>query len=128
MTKTATYTISFENGHWRARTPGAIGAAGSRSLTSLQRQLKELASFTHGDDETEPVELVFVYELPDDLAPALREAEAEAALVDEHEQRRLRALSLAAKQLIGAGLSEREAGLVMGLSGQRVHQLKQLAS
>lgn len=29
MTKTATYTISFENGHWRARTPGAIGAAGS---------------------------------------------------------------------------------------------------
>lgn len=125
--KTETYTITHEDGHWLARHPGVLGVAGSRSLTSLLRQLREAASFTHGDTVDEPVELRFVYELPAEMAPALAVAREEERLENEHKARRLEALKEAAKQLTAAGLSEREAGLIMDLSGSRVHQLRHSA-
>lgn len=93
-----------------------------RTLRAAQRNIREAAAAWH-EVELSKVEVVDDVRLP---APASRALGRSRALRDRerkaHEQARV-ATAAAVAALRNVGLSERDTGILLGLSHQRVHQL-----
>lgn len=116
------HTVTIENGRWRARTPEVGGAISAPTLARMQAAVAESTAFLYGDDE--PYEIVYVYDLPAQLAPSLGEYRKTRAEAEERQAEAQRLARKVAAELTAARITERDAAEVMGLSKQRIHQLK----
>ncbi|MEV4802265.1 hypothetical protein AB0K18_19805 [Nonomuraea sp. NPDC049421] len=122
MSKPITYVVTYENERWVSRCPTGetegVGVAGS--LSQLERDLMEVHGWAWPDD-TPGVD--FVFDLPEDLAVMVRDYHREKELAEAHAKR---AAELAAKtaKALTSHWSEPDTARLMGLSKQRVHQLK----
>jgi hypothetical protein len=122
MSKTITYVITYENGRWVSRCPTGetegVGVAGS--LSQLERDLAAVHAWAWPED-TPGVE--FVFDLPADVAGLVAEYHREKELAEAHTKRAAELAAKAAKVLT-SHWSEPDTARVMGMSKQRVHQLK----
>ncbi|MGN9844342.1 hypothetical protein ACTMTI_40080 [Nonomuraea sp. H19] len=122
MSKTITYVITYENGRWVSRCPTGetegVGVAGS--LSQMERDLAEIHAWAWPED-TPGVE--FVFDLPEDVAGVVAEYHREKELAEAHTKRAAELAVKVAKALT-SHWSEPDTARVMGMSKQRVHQLK----
>ncbi|MFG1706922.1 hypothetical protein ACFLIM_27390 [Nonomuraea sp. M3C6] len=122
MSKTITYVITYENGRWVSRCPTGEteGVGVASSLSQMERDLAEIHAWAWAED-TPGVE--FVFDLPEDVAVVVAEYHREKKLAEAHTKRTAELAVKAAKALT-SHWSEPDTARVMGLSKQRVHQLK----
>ncbi|GGP15255.1 hypothetical protein LDL08_26005 [Nonomuraea glycinis] len=122
MSKTITYVITYENGRWVSRCPTGeiegVGVAGS--LSQMERDLVEMHVWAWPED-TPGVE--FVFDLPGHVAGVVTEYRREKELAEAHAKRAAE-LAVKAAKVLTSHWSEPDTARVMGLSKQRVHQLK----
>ncbi len=124
--KTATYHVDYErdeSGHWIATLRGVAGChTYGRSIEEARRRIRE-ALATAVDDADDAV-LADHVKLP---KPVERELARARRLRRNAEERQLEA-GAAARKAVRAlvtemGLGVRDAGYLLGVSGQRVHDL-----
>ncbi|GAA1638606.1 hypothetical protein GCM10009733_039690 [Nonomuraea maheshkhaliensis] len=122
MSKMITYVVTFENRRWVARCPtGEVEGVGvASSLSRLERDLAEIHAWAW-PAETPGVE--FVFDLPEEIAEVVAEYSRERKLAEAH-TRRAAELAVKAAKVLTSHWSEPDTARVMGLSKQRVHQLK----
>ncbi|TMR96417.1 hypothetical protein [Nonomuraea basaltis] len=122
MSKAITYVITYENGRWVSRCPTGeiegVGVAGS--LSQLERDLAEIHVWAWPEN-TPGVEVIF--DLPVDVADVVTEYRREKELAEAHAKRAAE-LAVKAAKVLTSHWSEPDTARVMGLSKQRVHQLK----
>ncbi|MCC6748355.1 MAG: type II toxin-antitoxin system HicB family antitoxin [Deltaproteobacteria bacterium] len=119
------FTVQYardEDGWWVASVRGLRGChTQGRSLDEARRRVREALSLCV--EGAESAELVDVVKLPRDLELELRRAAAlrrKAVALEEQAQAQV---SSAARALRRAKISTRDAGRLLGLSHQRVHQV-----
>ncbi|MEV0389808.1 hypothetical protein [Nonomuraea sp. NPDC050643] len=122
MSMAIAYVVTYENGRWVSRCPTGevegVGVAGS--LSQLERDLAEIHTWAW-PEHTPDVE--FVFDLPEDVAEVVTEYRREKELAEAH-GRRAAELAVKAAKVLTSHWSEPDTARVMGLSKQRVHQLK----
>jgi hypothetical protein len=122
MSRAITYVITYENGRWVSRCPTGEteGVGVASSLSQMERDLAEIHAWAWPED-TPGVD--FVFDLPEDVAVVVAEYHREKELAEAHSKR---AAELAVKtaKVLTSQWSEPDTARVMGLSKQRVHQLK----
>lgn len=122
MSKTITYVITYENERWVSRCPTGevegVGVAGS--LSQLERDLAEVHAWAWPDNTPG---VAFVFDLPEDVAGVVAEYSREKGLAEVHAKRAAE-LAVKAAKVLTSHWSEPDTARVMGLSKQRVHQLK----
>ncbi|WP_371780252.1 hypothetical protein [Streptosporangium subroseum] len=101
-----------------------IGGVTGRHLAELQEEAEAAAWFVLGVSQGTEVTINYVYDLDEHLAADLDQYREAAAQAKSVSAAREAAAIRVAKQLAAAGISERDGALIMGLSKQRVHQLK----
>jgi hypothetical protein len=115
------HTVTLENGRWRARTPDVAGAISAPTLARMRAAVEESTAFIYGD---EPYEIVYIYDLPFEVTPSLAAYHATRAEAEERQAEAQRLARQVAAELTAAKITERDAAELMGLSKQRIHQLK----
>ncbi|WP_432871361.1 hypothetical protein [Microbispora rosea] len=122
MNKTITYVVTFENGRWVSRCPtGEVEGVGvAASLSQLERDLAEIHAWAW-PESTPGVE--FTFDLPAEVAEVVAEYSREKELAEAHTKRAAE-LAVRAAKMLTSHWSEPDTARVMGLSKQRVHQLK----
>ncbi|WP_214320812.1 hypothetical protein [Nonomuraea sediminis] len=122
MSEPIVYTITFEEGHWVARDPSkrVRGVAVALSLTQMERELNQAHVWAWPDD-TPAVELSF--DLPEELSDLVSEYQREKRLAEAHTRKAAELARRAATALTGLW-SEPDTARILGISKQRVHQLK----
>jgi hypothetical protein len=122
MSRAITYVITYENGRWVSRCPTGEteGVGVASSLSQMERDLAEIHAWAWPED-TPGVD--FAFDLPEDVAVVVAEYHREKELAEAHSKR---AAELAVKtaKVLTSQWSEPDTARVMGLSKQRVHQLK----
>lgn len=114
--------VRDDDGYWFVDFPDVPGChtQGRTLQTARQRMRDALSLFV---DDADSAEIVEDLRLPDDALAAVRrttELREQAAQVQQESQAAARA---AVRSLLDAGLTLRDAGDVLGMSFQRVHQL-----
>ncbi|MFG1943185.1 hypothetical protein [Nonomuraea sp. NPDC048826] len=122
MSKAITYVITYENGRWVSRCPtGEVEGVGvASSLSQMERDLAEIHAWAW-PEETPGV--AFVFDLPEHVAEVVTEYRHEKELAEAHAKRAAE-LAVKAAKVLTSHWSEPDTARVMGLSKQRVHQLK----
>ncbi|MGP3915059.1 hypothetical protein [Nonomuraea sp. 10N515B] len=122
MSKTITYVITYENGRWVSRCPTGEteGVGVASSLSQMERDLAEIHAWAWPEA---PPGVDFVFDLPEDVAGLVAEYHHEKELAEAH-ARRAAELAVTAAKALTSHWSEPDTARVMGLSKQRVHQLK----
>lgn len=122
MSKPITYVITYENGRWVSRCPTGEteGVGVASSLSQMERDLAEIHAWAWPQD-TPGVD--FVFDLPEEVAAVVSEYHREKELAEAH-TRRAAELAVRAAKALTSHWSEPDTARVMGLSKQRVHQLK----
>lgn len=126
MKAKAQYTVKLErdeDGWWVASIPEVPGChTQARTIVQAKERAREALGLFIGD-AAETVELIIKAEIPpgarravDQSRRSRERAEAEAAKANE-------ATRHAVEELTSLGLSTRDAGELLGLSRQRVHQV-----
>ncbi|WP_460365177.1 hypothetical protein [Actinocorallia lasiicapitis] len=113
--------MTLEDGRWRARTPDVGGAISAPTLARMKTAVEESTAFLYGD---EPYEIVYVFDLPVEVSPSLAAYHATRVAAAERLAEAQRLARRVAAELTAAKITERDAAEVMGLSKQRIHQLK----
>jgi hypothetical protein len=101
-----------------------IGGVSGRTLAELHQEAEAAAWFVLNVTKGTEIAINYMYDIDEQLTGDLdqyREAAAQAKAVSAAREA---AAIRVAKQLAAAGISERDGALIMGLSKQRVHQLK----
>jgi predicted RNase H-like HicB family nuclease len=123
-----TYQVDYErdeSGHWIATVRGVVGChTYGRTIEEARRRIREALSTAVDDADVSA--LADHVKLP---KPVERKLAAARALRREAEERQAKA-SKAARKVVRAlvseiGLSVRDAGTLLGISGQRVQRLTQ---
>jgi hypothetical protein len=103
--------------------PISTGVTG-RTLTELHEEAEAAAWFILDVPKDTKIDVRYVYDFDEQVAADLdayrRMQEQERELIAERERVAIRI----AQRLTAAGISERDGALVMGVSKQKVHQLK----
>jgi hypothetical protein len=122
MSKTIAYVITYENGRWVSRCPTGEteGVGVASSLSQMEHDLAEIHAWAWPQD-TPGVD--FVFDLPEEVAAVVSEYHREKELAEAH-TRRAAELAVKAAKALTSHWSEPDTARVMGLSKQRVHQLK----
>ncbi|MQA26550.1 MAG: type II toxin-antitoxin system HicB family antitoxin [Micromonosporaceae bacterium] len=124
--------VTREDEHWLADVPDVPGAhTHARSLAGLRRAVREVITLMadYADsavDDEDAFDIVFGFDFADDdmdsMITAIRELRAQV----DQAQRRLAELTPSALHALDSeGLSVRDEAEVLGLSHQRVQQLRQ---
>jgi hypothetical protein len=111
------YTVSRDEGLWIATTPGVAGGLAERTLPKLKQEIEKVTPFMHPGEDPE---ISYVYDLPVSYTEFQEAREALARQKVEHTKKQIKAIN----DLIASGVSERDAGELLGLSKQWVHKLK----
>jgi len=120
------YAVRVErSGEWWAITiPGLKGAhSQARRLDQVEANAKEVISLITGSPE-DSFDVEVERELPESMTSALAGYLAAVAAMDDTRMRFETAQTAALGALLGAGLTVRDVGALMGISHQRVSQLK----
>lgn len=125
----ARYVVTYardEGGWWIAELRGVPGVnSDGRTVADARRRVREALSLAIGDDAAERAELVDDVKLPATLKRAVRRAVATRAKADKLQVAAQEATRTLVKQLTRRyGLSVRDAADLLGVSHQRVQQLK----
>lgn len=116
-------TVTREGRWWRIHVPALDAVTQARSIKEVQFMATEVVAALL-DVDTDQVSVSLDYELPATVASAWREAEALRAQAEETEQRAAALRRDAVRALLAeTHMSQSEAGVVLGLSKQRVQQL-----
>lgn len=120
---TVTVTAERGNGVWVLESEnGAVSQV--RTLAAVDDEMREAVAYLAGVDEDQVTMELHVV-TPASYDQAMREAERFRAEADRANAASAAALRRAAKSLVGAGISYRDAARIMGVSYQRVAQLVQ---
>ena len=125
----ARYTVTYERdegGWWIAELRGVAGVnSDGRTIASARRRVREALALAVGDAAAARAELVDDVRLPAKLLRSLKRASAARARADELYADAQKATVLLAKELTHQyGLSVRDAAAMLGVSHQRIQQLK----
>ncbi len=127
----ASYTVRYERdeaGWWVAQVKEAPAAiTQGRTIGEARRRIREALGLAVGDDAAaQRAKLVDDVKLPADARRALRQARAARARLAEESKKAQDSTAKAVRTLLkGMHLSVRDAGELIGISPQRVHQLAQ---
>jgi predicted RNase H-like HicB family nuclease len=125
----ASYTVRYERdeaGWWIAQVKEAPAAiTQGRTIAEARRRIREALGLALGDDAAaQRFRLVEDVKLPADARRALREARAARARLAAESKKAQDSTAKAVRTLLkGMHLSVRDAGELIGISPQRVHQL-----
>ncbi|MEW9547932.1 hypothetical protein [Nonomuraea sp. NPDC050783] len=96
------------------------GVGVASSLSQLERDLTDIHAWAWPE---EPPGVEFVFDLPEDVAGVVAEYHRQKELAEAH-ARRAAELAVKTAKALTRHWSEPDTARVMGLSKQRVHQLK----
>ncbi|MGH3679323.1 MAG: hypothetical protein ACRDT2_03430 [Natronosporangium sp.] len=119
-----TVNVTREEGWWLASVDGLAGAhTEARTLTTLDTYVREVIVLAADlPDETMPdLDIIYHFDQPG-LEAAARMAARRRRLERAH-QRVVAESSAAARQLVAAGYSTRDAAMVLGLTPGRISQI-----
>lgn len=125
----ASYTVRYERdeeGWWVAQVKEAPAAiTQGRTIAEARRRIREALGLALGDDAAaQRAKLVDDVRLPVEARRALRQARAaRARLANESRKAQVSTAKAVRTLLTGMHLSVRDAGDLIGISPQRVHQL-----
>lgn len=102
----------------------AVGGITGRTLAELHQEAEAVAWFVLDVPRETEIAINYVYDIDEELAADLDRYQQAAAQAKAVNAAREAAAIRIAKRLTAAGISERDGALIMGLSKQRVHQLK----
>jgi predicted RNase H-like HicB family nuclease len=125
MTRQRKYTLHYtrEDGLWIARVRGVRGVhSRGRTLEQARRRVREALSLEIGDAAFS-VEFAEKIGLPEDARRELSRHRIARRRAEDQTQQAMRAAKSAARALAKAGLSLRDAGSLLGLTGARVSQI-----
>ncbi len=125
----AKYTVTYERdegGWWIAELRGVPGVnSDGRTVADARRRVREALSLAIGDEAAERAELVDDVRLPANVKRAVRRAVATRARAEKLQAAAQSATRALVKDLTRRyGLSVRDAADLLGVSHQRVQQLK----
>lgn len=125
----ARYKVTYERdegGWWIAELHGVPGVnSDGRTVASARRRVREALALAVGDVAAAQAELVDDVKLPPAVKKAVKEAATIRARADElHAEAREATVSLAKELTRRYGLSVRDAARLLGVSHQRVQQVK----
>jgi predicted XRE-type DNA-binding protein len=116
-------TVTREGRWWMITIPALDAVTQARSIKEVQLMATEVVAALLDVDPGE-VSVSLTYELPAAVASTWREAEALRAQAEEVEERAAALRRDAVRALLAeTHMSQSEAGVVLGLSKQRVQQL-----
>jgi len=123
MTKLFQVTAQRSGDWWALSVDGMPGVHSQvRVLAKAESVIKEAIALVHDWDPDE-FTVVVNPELPDELLSRVMESRTMIADTERLQREAANASREAAKALLAAGLSQRDAAYVMGVSFQRVNQL-----
>jgi predicted RNase H-like HicB family nuclease len=112
-----------ESGAWNARVPEVPGChTYGRSIRQAERRIREALGLWV--DDADQAELVPDIRLPQQARLAVRRAKSARARLARDKRQAAEAADLATRCLTELGLSARDASEVLGISHQRVQQLR----
>jgi predicted RNase H-like HicB family nuclease len=125
----ATYRVTYERdegGWWIAELHGVRGVnSDGRTIAGARRRVREALALAIGDAEAARAVLVDDVRLPAALRRAVKGAAAARAKADELHAAAQEATTALARELTRRhGLSVRDAAQLLGVSHQRIQQLK----
>lgn len=128
----ATYKVTYERdegGWWIAELHGVRGVnSDGRTIASARRRVREALALAIGDEAAALARLVDDVRLPIAVKKAVKGAVAARARADELYAEAQEATVVLAKELTRQyGLSVRDAAELLGVSHQRIQQLKRVA-
>lgn len=116
-------TVTREGRWWTITVPALDAVTQARSIKEVQLMATEVVAALL-DVEPREVSVTLTYELPANVASAWREAEALRVQAEQTEERAAALRRDAVRTLLSeTHMSQTEAGVVLGLSKQRVQQL-----
>jgi len=123
------YVVTYqrdEGGWWIAELHGVPGVnSDGRTLADARRRVREALSLAVGDQEAERADLVDDVKLPAAVKRAVRRAVSDRRKAEQLQAEAMRATQELVRELTRRfGLSTRDAALMLGVSHQRVQQLK----
>ncbi|WP_449066384.1 hypothetical protein [Planomonospora algeriensis] len=101
-----------------------IGGVTGRTLAELQEEAEAVAWFILDVPKGTEIAVTYMYDIDEQLAADLDQYQQSIAQAKAVSAAREAAAIRVAKKLAAAGISERDGALIMGVSKQRVHQLK----
>lgn len=124
----ASYTVRYERdeaGWWFAQVKEAPEAiTQGRTIVEARRRIREALGLAIGDAAAKRAKLIDDVKLPADARRALRQARAARARLAEESKKAQDSTAKAVRTLLeDMQLSVRDAGELIGISPQRVHQL-----
>jgi len=126
MKAKAQYSMKLERdegGWWVASIPDVPGChTQARTIAQAKERIREALGLFIGD-AAEAVELVAKAELPASVRRAVEQSHRLRERADAEVTKAAEATREAAEELTNLGLSTRDAGELLGLSRQRVHQV-----
>ena len=125
MARQQQYTLHFarEDGWWVVRIPEARGVhSNGRTLEEARRRVREALSLDIGDAAF-TLEFIEKITLPADARRELSRHRTARRRAEDQTQQAMKAAKGAARALAKAGLSVRDAGSLLGLTGARVSQI-----
>lgn len=119
-----TFTVLREAGLWVAVAPDHIGGGfTATSLAALKRDIESVVPHMYPDQPGLEITIEYAYQLPG----AASEYLALRAERDRIERACAAKQAEAIQELTHAGISQRDAAVVLSLSKQRIHQLQSAA-
>ncbi len=125
----ARFVVTYERdegGWWIAEVKGVPGVnSDGRTVADARRRVREALALAIGDEAAERADLADDVKLPPAVARVVRQATAARQRAERLQAETIRATAEAARLLTGKlGLSVRDAAALLGVSHQRIQQVK----
>lgn len=121
--KMVTVTVRREDGWWTARGEQVRGGFEAKTLGQLMSEVEHLLPMMF-DTDPDGLDIRYVYELPDSLSELVQRVRELREQVDAYTAGYRDALRESVTELARLKVSERDTAAVVGVSPQRVHQIR----
>lgn len=118
-----TVTVRREDGWWTARGEAIRGGFEAKTLSQLMSEVEHLLPMLF-DAEPDDLDVRYEYELPDSLSELVGRVSELREQMDAYAAGYRDALRASVTELARLNVSERDTAVVVGVSPQRVHQIR----